>query len=103
MSLNQFGKRLRTARLNKKLSQRSLGLSIGLSDKTISSYESGRSYPTLDVLEKIAGVLGRDMDFFVCKDDINRQIDEGIKEVRSSQEELDSKIERLVDLVSKGV
>jgi transcriptional regulator with XRE-family HTH domain len=52
MSIKDFGEKLRSARLYKGMSQRSLGLALGLSDKTISSYESGRSYPSLEILER---------------------------------------------------
>ena len=50
MSIKDFGEKLKNARLYKKMSQRSLGLALGLSDKTISSYESGRSFPSLEIL-----------------------------------------------------
>ena len=45
MPIKDFKTKLKNARINKGMSQRSLGLALGLSDKTISSYESGRSYP----------------------------------------------------------
>lgn len=65
MSPKDFGTRLRKARQEYGLSQRSLGLALGLSDKTISSYESSRSYPNLEILKKLSEVLGRSTDYFL--------------------------------------
>lgn len=65
MSPKEFGVRLKKAREEYGLSQRSLGLALGLSDKTISSYESSRSYPNLEILKKLSEVLGRSTDYFL--------------------------------------
>jgi transcriptional regulator with XRE-family HTH domain len=81
MSVKDFSKKLKEARIEKGLSQRSLGLSIGLSDKTISSYESSRSYPSLDILKKLTEELGKSFDYFL-----------------SSEGERDILLERIKDL-----
>lgn len=81
MSVKDFSKKLKEARIEKGLSQRSLGLSIGLSDKTISSYESSRSYPSLDILKKLTEELGKSFDYFL-----------------SSEGERDALLERIKDL-----
>jgi transcriptional regulator with XRE-family HTH domain len=84
MSVKDFGKKLKEARLERGLSQRSLGLSIGLSDKTISSYESSRSYPSLDVLKKLSEELRKSLDYFLSseseKDALLQRINELEKE-----------------------
>ena len=81
MSVKDFSKKLKEARIEKGLSQRSLGLSIGLSDKTISSYESSRSYPNLEILKKLTEKLGKSFDYFL-----------------SSEGERDILLERIKDL-----
>ena len=55
-SLSELAQRIRAARRNARLSQDELGKSIGLSDKSISAYEQGRSMPPLDKLKKIAEI-----------------------------------------------
>ncbi len=65
MSPKDFGFRLKKAREEYGLSQRSLGLALGLSDKTISSYESSRSYPNLEVLKKLSETLVKPLDYFL--------------------------------------
>lgn len=68
MPIKEFSKKLKEARLELGLSQRSLGLSIGLSDKTISSYESSRSYPNLEILKKMSEILKKSPDYFLSSE-----------------------------------
>ena len=65
MSISDFGKKLKKARVERNISQRGLGLALGLSDKTISSYESSRSYPNLELLPKLAEILDKPIEYFV--------------------------------------
>lgn len=60
-----IGERIRKIRESEGISQRSLGLSLGLSDKAISSYESGRTLPPLKTLFKIAGELKKPVSYFI--------------------------------------
>ncbi len=90
MSTKNFGKKLKEARIERGFSQRSLGLSIGLSDKTISSYESSRSYPSLDVLKKLSEVLRKPFDYFLSLED-KQYIDDRellLKQIDKLEEEL---------------
>lgn len=65
MSILDFGKKLKSARVERNISQRGLGLALGLSDKTISSYESSRSYPNLELLPKFSEILDKPVEYFV--------------------------------------
>jgi transcriptional regulator with XRE-family HTH domain len=62
--LTELAKRIKTARRHARLSQDALGQSIGLSDKSISSYEQGRSVPPLAKLKKIADSTKRPLSYF---------------------------------------
>jgi len=62
--LSELAKRIRSARENARLSQHSLGESIGLSDKSISAYEKGRSQPPLENLRKIADATHYPLTYF---------------------------------------
>lgn len=66
--LDKFPKRLKTAREVKNISQRKLGMILGLSDKAISAYESGRTYPPLDTLIKMAKELDKPVSYFLDED-----------------------------------
>ena len=54
MKNNIFGKRLKELRLEKGLSQRSLGEIFNVCNQTISFWESGSREPDLDTLVNIA-------------------------------------------------
>lgn len=61
----KLGKRIKELRKQKKLTQEQLAELIDMEQNTISVIESGRNFPTLVTLEKIAQVLGVELaDFF---------------------------------------
>lgn len=66
--LNELASRIRTARQEARLSQSSLGQYIGVSDKSISSYEQGRSTPPFAKLKKIAEFTNQPLSFFTQED-----------------------------------
>jgi len=103
MALKDFGTKLKIARLEFGLSQRSLGLSIGLSDKTISSYESSRSYPNLEILKKISEVLGKPIDYFLSSGSEEVIIADQLSKISRKQEELDIELKKLMKILNKEV
>lgn len=61
----KLGKRIKELRKNKGFTQEQLAELIDMEQNTISVIESGRNFPTLVTLEKIAQVLGFELaDFF---------------------------------------
>ena len=58
-----FGKRLRTLRKEKDLTQKELGKMIGVGRTTISEYESGKIVPRQDGLVKLAEILDVTVDY----------------------------------------
>lgn len=56
--------RIRQARDSAHISQKQLGDSIGVSDKSISSYEKARSTPPIEKLKKIAKITNKPLLFF---------------------------------------
>ena len=61
----KIGERIRQARKLKRITQEQLAQSIGVSDKSISAYESERIKPPLPVLEKIAESTNQSISFFI--------------------------------------
>lgn len=72
--LTELAKRIRTARENARLSQDELGKSIGLSDKSVSAYEKGRSQPPLENLRKIAEVTNHPLTYFTQEENAAGEI-----------------------------
>lgn len=64
-----IGKRLRALRLKKKLGLVELGHHTGLSPALLSKIETGRLYPTLPTLQRIALVFSVGLDHFFVRED----------------------------------
>jgi transcriptional regulator with XRE-family HTH domain len=99
--IKELGKKIRVARELKGLSQKKLGLILGLSDKAISSYESSRTYPPLDTLYQIAKELDKSMDFFITKDDGKLDIEVKLQSIEKKMDELRNSITDLITQVNK--
>jgi len=63
-----LAERIKKAREEAKLSQLQVGVALGVSDKTISGYESGRISPPIDKLQKLAELLKKPIGYFVGSD-----------------------------------
>ena len=65
MNYCDFGSTLKQLRKNRNLTQKELGLKVGLSKAVISKYETGMGYPTFDVLIEIARYFGVTTDYLL--------------------------------------
>jgi len=66
--LTELSQRIREARKNAHLSQDELGKFIGVSDKSVSAYEQGRSTPPISKLKKIAESTNHPFSYFTQED-----------------------------------
>lgn len=62
--LAELATRIKSARESARLSQQELGSHIGVSDKSISAYEKGRSIPPVEKLQKIADLTNHPLTYF---------------------------------------
>lgn len=62
--LSQLAYRIKKARQDANLSQKTLAKHLGVSDKAISAYEQGRSTPPVNKLKKIAKETSRPLSYF---------------------------------------
>ena len=69
-----FGNRLKTLRIKKKLTQQQLADLLGLTKSVITAYENGLRYPAYDVLIKISRIFKVSTDFLLGVE-IKREID----------------------------
>lgn len=60
-----FGKNLERIRKDRKVSQATLGIELGLTQQMISSYEKDTSSPNVEILTKIADYFGVSIDTLV--------------------------------------
>jgi transcriptional regulator with XRE-family HTH domain len=63
--MEKLGKKIKFARKTKRITQNDLAKAIGVSDKSVSAYESGRIEPPLKMLEKIALSTDHSLEYFV--------------------------------------
>lgn len=70
------GQRIRKHREEAGVSQKKLGLALGLSDKAVSAYESGRTLPPLETLFRIAEELDKPVEYFISEETRELQIEE---------------------------
>jgi transcriptional regulator with XRE-family HTH domain len=89
--------RIKNARNDAHISQRKLGVSIGVSDKSISSYEKGRSIPPIKKLKKIAKATNKPLGYFTEEETINIDI---ISKLNVIEKEL-QEIRELIKNISK--
>lgn len=96
--LKEVGKRIRSARELKDISQKKLGLTLGLSDKAISSYESGRTYPPLETLYQIAKELDKSIEYFIGKTSVELEIEDKLIKVHRKSEEIFNELKEIKKL-----
>lgn len=60
-----MGEKLKSLRIEKKLTQKQVADRIGLAISAVSSYESGTRYPSYDVLVKLARIFHVSTDYLL--------------------------------------
>ena len=72
MALENFSDRLKAIRKNKNLTQAELAQRLNIVTGTVSSYEQGLKYPSVEVLVKICDVLEISSDYLLgISDDLS--------------------------------
>lgn len=69
-----IGNKLKSLRIEKKLTQKQIADQIGLAISAVSSYESGSRYPSYDVLVRLAHIFHVSTDYLLGMTD-KRNID----------------------------
>lgn len=77
---------LRIIREKKGITQVSLSIDIGVAQETISAYESGKAFPSADILMKMADRLGVSTDYLLDRTDIPLVISHSANENMSIDE-----------------
>ncbi len=79
-------KNLFKIRMEKKMSQVNLSTKLGVSQETISAYESGRSYPSVEMLLKLCNTFNVSSDFLLDKTDVRMPVNKLIIENLNNNE-----------------
>jgi transcriptional regulator with XRE-family HTH domain len=86
--VDNVGQKIKEFREEAGVSQKKLGLSLGLSDKAVSAYESGRTLPPLETLFRIAEELDKPVKFFLVDKTEDNMVEEQLDSIESKLEEL---------------
>ena len=65
-------RRIRDLRNDADLSQKQLGLQLGIAQRTLSSYETGHRFIPIDVLCQLADFYGTSVDYLLGRTDEKR-------------------------------
>lgn len=78
MSDNPIPRRLKQARNKIGISQKELGIKIGMDESSASGrmnhYEKGRHAPNVETLRKIAAELNVPLNYFFCEDELSAEL-----------------------------
>jgi len=100
--IKELGKRIRTARDESRMSQLQVGVAIGVTDKTISGYESGRIAPPIDKLLHLADLFKKPITFFLGSDPKDYKVASRLRAVEVSLREIRKQLNE-IKLVSQNV
>ncbi|MZI94728.1 helix-turn-helix domain-containing protein [Vibrio sp. CAIM 722] len=75
---NPIPARLKAARKKAKITQKDLGVKIGMEESSASGrmnhYEKGRHVPDIGTLTRMAEELGVPLNYFFCQDDVTAEL-----------------------------
>lgn len=68
-----IGERIKELRMEKNMSQVRLGVELSVSQEAVSSYETNKTVPTLEVLVMIAKIFGVSVDYILGIDTVKKR------------------------------
>ena len=86
--IKEIGKRIRIARDEARMSQLQVGVALGVTDKTISGYESGRIAPPIDNLSQLADLFKKPIGFFLGSDPKEYKVASRLRSVEVSLKDI---------------
>ena len=69
-----IGKRIKKLRMEKHMTQLRLGMELSVSQEAISSYETDKTVPTIEVLIMIAKIFGVSVDYILGIDSEKKRV-----------------------------
>lgn len=97
----ELGKRIKKAREEARMSQLQVGVSLGVSDKTISGYESGRISPPIDKLIILGDLFKKPINYFLGADPKQYKVASRLRAVEVMLKDVKQQLEE-IKLVSQN-
>lgn len=95
--------RMRELRKAKGLSLKQLGDMVGVAEVTISTYETGKRLPPVDIVCAIADVFDVSLDYLVRGKEKDRPVGRSLKEMVSDYENLPNDVLEMNIVVSQAI
>lgn len=93
--MKELGKRIKSAREESRMSQLQVGVSIGVTDKTISGYEAGRIAPPIDKLLSLADLFKKPITFFLGSDPREYKVSSRLRAVEVALREIRKQLQEI--------
>jgi transcriptional regulator with XRE-family HTH domain len=108
LSSNPIPIRLKEARKNIGISQKELGVRVGMDESSASGrmnhYEKGRHVPDVDTLRRMAHELKVPLNYFFCEDNLSAELACLIARLDyAAKKKLISELEKLEDIELKNI
>jgi transcriptional regulator with XRE-family HTH domain len=100
--MSEIAKRIKVARDEARMSQLQVGVSLGVSDKTISGYEAGRISPPIDKLIQLADLFKKPVSYFLGSDPKEYKVASRLRAVEVALREIRKQLNE-IKLVSQTV
>lgn len=84
----KIANKIKKSRLEIRWSQAELARAVGLSDRAISAYETGRVSPPLDVIEKISKQVGKPVSYFTDYDTDDYEVETKLLDIERRLKEV---------------
>jgi len=99
--IKEMGEKIKAARIEARLSQLKVGMALGVTDKTISGYESGRIAPPVDKLIVLADLFKKPIGFFLGADPRDYKVASRLRAVEVSLKEVKRQLNE-IKLISQN-
>jgi transcriptional regulator with XRE-family HTH domain len=102
--ISPIPERLKEARKKAKLSQKALGVRIGMDESSASprmnQYEKGKHTPDISTLKALADELGVPLSYFFCEDEVSAELAVNLNKL--SQSDKQKVLEMTARLIEKS-
>ena len=88
MSTTSLAKKIKEARLEANLSQLELSRALVVNEKSVSSYESGRTKPSIETLNRIAKKTNKPIAFFTEDKNVDIDLDLKLNNIQTELEKI---------------
>lgn len=93
--MSNLSNKIKSAREESKLSQIQVGSIIGISDKTVSGYESGRICPPIDKLQALSDLYKKPITYFLEVDSKDYKVSSRLRGIEMKLNEIRDELKEI--------